>query len=141
MLPTAVENTKFEVVATSDEVQCSVEKDFLWTGYGCRKWGGSIDGQFRVGTVKSVRCPSGSSHDIVTTGKVALCSGDSGGGGYVELGNIRRLVGVNSRSNTTDTSYVANVFTTTFRSWAKSWADGKGVKICGIHPEAASCRP
>ena len=102
---------------------------------------GGIDGKFRVGTVKAVSCPKGNNHDVVTTGKVALCSGDSGGGGYVALDGIRRVVGVNSRSNTTDTSYVSNVFSSTFRSWAETWANAKDVEICGIHASAKNCAP
>ena len=50
------------------------------------------------------------------------------------------MVGVNSRSNTRDTSYVSSTYTDKFRSWAKSWADGKGTKICGIHSDAQDCR-
>lgn len=140
-LTTAVEGIQFEVIATEEEVQCAPRKEFLWTGFGCRVWGGGRDGNFRVGTVKAVSCPAGTSHDIVTSGTVALCSGDSGGGGYVEIGSLRRVVGVNSRSNTRDTSYVSNVYTNAFRSWAVSWANAKGLEICGIHESAKNCAP
>jgi secreted trypsin-like serine protease len=136
-----VPNIEFEVIATEEDVHCSTGQEFLWTGYGCQRWNGGLDGKFRVGTVKSVSCPRGTNHDVITTGKVALCSGDSGGGGYVQLGNTRRVVGVNSRSNRTDTSYVSNVFSSTFRTWAESWANSKSIEICGIHPSAKNCAP
>lgn len=134
-----VTNVRFEVIASAEEVGCSAGKEFLWTGFGCRKWGGGSDGKFRVGKVKAIRCPSGSSNDVITRGSVALCSGDSGGGGYVEIDGLRRVVGVNSRSNTTDTSYVSNTYSSTFKNWAKSWSESRKFKICGIHPDAEGC--
>ncbi len=141
LLSSAVPDTAYEVVASEDEVQCAVGQSFLWTGWGCTRWGYSRDGQLRTGSVDTIRCPKGTNNDIVTRGRVALCSGDSGGGGYLDLGDGgRRVVGVNSRSNTTDTSYVSNVYTDTFRSWAEKWADDREVAICGIHAAAVGCR-
>jgi hypothetical protein len=91
--------------------------------------------------VSTIKCPSGTDYDTVTRGSVALCSGDSGGGGYVMFQNgDRKVVGTNSRSNTTDTSYVSSTYTEKFRDWAKSWAESKNVSICGIHSDAESCR-
>jgi hypothetical protein len=139
LLKSPVPKIEFETLATKDEVACAQGRQFLWTGYGCRKWGGGIDGQFRVGTVDALRCPMGLNNDIITTGSVALCSGDSGGGGYIEIGASRKLVGVNSRSNTTDTSYVSSTSTSAFVNWAKSWSQSKSVKICGIHSDATRC--
>lgn len=140
LLNREVSNVEFEVIASPDEALCARGQTYLWTGWGCQRWGGGRDGRFRVGEVSTIRCPSGANLDIVTRGKVALCSGDSGGGGYVQEGDYRRIVGVNSRSNTTDTSYVSNTFSTTFQNWARSWAESRSVKICGIHEEAEGCR-
>ena len=132
---------KFESVATAAEAACSVGKKYLWTGYGCQRWGGTIDGKFRIGMVSTTSCPSGTNYDTITRGSVALCSGDSGGGGFVLSQNgDRKVVGTNSRSNTTDTSYVSSTYTAKFRDWAKSWGDSKSVLICGIHAGAANCR-
>lgn len=140
-LTTPVEGVKFEVVATISEVQCTNGKQFLWTGYGCTRWGSRIDGKFRTGRVPAIRCPSRTNYDTVTRGSVALCSGDSGGGGYVVAADgTRKVVGVNSRSNTTDTSYVSSTYVQTFQDWAVQWANTKGAKICGYHPEAQNCR-
>jgi Trypsin len=140
-LSQAVAGVKFESIATSAEASCDRGDMFLWTGYGCQRWGGGIDGRFRVGQVAATNCPSGTNYDTITRGSVALCSGDSGGGGYVLLaGGVRKVVGVNSRSNTTDTSYVSSVYTTSFRQWAETWGDGKSTKICGIHADTTNCR-
>jgi hypothetical protein len=141
LVDSTVPGVEFEVVAKPSEVQCAKGVKFLWTGYGCQRWGGRLDGKFRTGEVAAIDCPAGSDHDTVTKGNVALCSGDSGGGGYlVAADGSRKVVGVNSRSNTTDTSYVSSTYVQTFQTWAKSWSDGKGVKICGVHSDAESCR-
>lgn len=140
-LSEAVEGVNFEVIASEEDASCQVGKEYLWTGFGCTKWGAGTDRKFRTGPVKTTRCPRSTNYDVVTRGTVALCSGDSGGGGYVEFGGQRRVVGVNSRSNKTDTSYVSNTFSSTFRKWAKSWAEAKGTKICGIHDDAIGCSP
>lgn len=136
-----ISDTAFEAVATEAEAACAPSVNYLWTGYGCQRWGGGIDGKFRAGLVATISCPKNTNYDVVTRGSVALCSGDSGGGGYVVMADgARKVVGVNSRSNTTDTSYVSNTFGQKFRTWAKSWADEKQTKICGIHADATSCR-
>lgn len=140
-LTTAVEGVPFEQVAKPAEIACAVGKKFLWTGYGCTRWGGRLDGKFRTGEVSTTKCPRGTDYDTVTKGSVALCSGDSGGGGYLKFEDGRRLlVGVNSRSNTTDTSYVSSTYTETFHSWALGWAKSKDVEICGLTPGATGCR-
>lgn len=141
LLTQPVAGVKYESIATASEAACAVGKKVLWTGYGCQRWGGGIDGKFRVGEVSTTKCPSGTDYDVVTRGSVALCSGDSGGGGYVQLvAPLKRLVvGINSRSNTTDTSYVSSVFNSSFRDWAKTWGDTNTVKICGVHSDATDC--
>jgi hypothetical protein len=136
----AIEGITFETIATAKEASCSVGKEFLWTGFGCTRWGAGTDWKLRYGTAPAIRCPSGTNYDTITRGKVALCSGDSGGGGYVVLDDgTRRVVGVNSRSNTTDTSYVSSTYSDSFRNWAKTWGDNKRTKICGIHSDATGC--
>lgn len=137
---TQIPELPYELVAKPSEHTCRSGKTYLWTGYGCTRWGGSIDGRFRTGEVDAVRCPSGTNYDTVTRGSVALCSGDSGGGGYEVIDGVRKVVGVNSRSNTTDTSYVSSTYTDAFHTWAMSWSSSKGVKICGLHDDAPGCR-
>lgn len=130
----------YEVVAKTSEILCQAGKTFTWTGYGCTKWGGKLDGKFRVGNANAIRCPSSNNYDTVTKGAVAVCSGDSGGGGYLTSSSGRRVVGTNSRSNTTDTSYVVSTYVNAFQGWAKSWASSNRVTICGIVGNPANCR-
>jgi hypothetical protein len=140
LLATPVAGIPLESIASASEVDCTAGKKLLWTGYGCTRWGGSIDGKFRTGNVTTTQCPSGTNFDTITRGNVALCSGDSGGGGYIVFEDgTRKVVGVNSRSNTTDTSYVSSTYSPTFTNWAMSWARAKNVKICGLHDDANGC--
>jgi hypothetical protein len=140
-LTSEVTGVPFEVVAKPAEVSCSVGKTFTWTGYGCQRWGGGIDGKFRVGTVNATKCPSGTNYDTVTRGSVALCSGDSGGGGYlVDAQGNRKLVGTNSRSDTRVTSYVSSTYSPAFYDWLVEWSNAKATKVCGVHADAPSCR-
>jgi hypothetical protein len=141
LVSTPVIGIKFENVAKPSDHACRVGKTYTWTGYGCLRWGGPIDGRFRVGNANAIRCPSGTNYDTVTRGSVALCSGDSGGGGYETLPDGRRfVVGANSRSNTTDTSYVSSTYTTAYYNWSIDWAGRKNVKFCGIHEGVENCR-
>jgi hypothetical protein len=140
-LTTDVTGVPFEVLAGPDDFSCRTGATVLWTGYGCTRWGGQIDGRFRTGEVGVTSCPRGTDYDTVTRGSVALCSGDSGGGGYaVSADGSRKVIGVNSRSNTRDTSYVSSVYNATFRTWALGWATAKAVKICGLSDGAEGCR-
>ena len=141
LLSQPVTGVPFERIASAQDFACAAGAKVLWTGYGCTRWGGGIDGRFRTGEVPVTSCPRGTDHDTVTRGSVALCSGDSGGGGYVvQADGSRAVIGVNSRSNTRDTSYVSSTYTAAFRDWAIAWGDDKGVDICGIHGEAEGCR-
>lgn len=136
-----VENVPFESLAKPEEVSCQQGKEFLLTGYGCTVWSNNIDGKFRTGTAKTIGCPSGSNYYTTTRGRVALCKGDSGGAAYTVMADgSRRIIGVNSRSNTIDTSYVSSTFSNQFLSWANSWANRQGVRICGLHDDAIGCQ-
>lgn len=111
------------------------------SGYGCQKWGNGLDGKFRIGDVPITAVPSGSNYDIVTRGKVALCSGDSGGASFLRMQFGHRVVmGVNSRSNTTTTSYMPSWAEDTVVEWGREWAASNGVLICGYHEQAKGCR-
>jgi hypothetical protein len=139
LLSEVVEGGKYERLNVSNEIK--VGTVLLNSGYGCRKWGGDIDGKFRIGNAPVVDVPSGKDYDITTKGSVALCSGDSGGASYLEKPSGGRfVVGVNSRSNTTTTSYLPSWSADTAVKWGKEWADAKGVKICGYHVDAKGCR-
>jgi hypothetical protein len=113
----------------------------LLSGYGCQKWGGGLDGKYRIGKAPVTRVPVGTDYDTVTVGSAALCSGDSGGPAFlVAADGSRKVIGVNSRSNTTTTSYLSSHGVSTAQNFYKSWAQANGAKICGIHPDAVGCR-
>ena len=136
-----MQGIEFERMAKADEVGCQRGKTFLWTGYGCTRWGGRIDGKFRTGDVNAISCPAGRNYDTVTRGNVALCSGDSGGGGYVASADgSRLLVGVNSRSDTRVTSYVSSTYVSTFYEFADWYQRNYDVEICGLNDQAENCR-
>lgn len=141
LVTTPVVGVPFELMAKPSDVSCAKGLEVTWTGYGCTRWGGQLDGRFRYGKIPVKSCPSGNNHDTVTTGAIALCSGDSGGGGFlVKEDGTRLVIGANSRSNTTDTSYVSSTYVAKFYNWALGWKTAKSVKICGYDADAASCR-
>jgi Trypsin len=114
-------------------------------GFGCTERMGADQsfGVLYTGTTTIVRPPA-SNNDIhvITNGNAALCSGDSGDGAYTEPdANGRRiLIGVNSRSNLSDSSWISSTATKTFMDWALGWSKDKNVQICGLHDTAAGCR-
>lgn len=119
----------------------SLNMELTNTGYGCTKWGSGLDGKFRIGQSAIVDLPSGRDYDIVTRNGATLCSGDSGGASYIRFPDgMRAVAGVNSRSNTTTTSYMPSWATSSSMTWQKSWAAQNGVKICGVHLDAENCR-
>jgi len=140
LIETKFEGGPLEVVNTDASLP-SVGEYLTLTGYGCQKWNGAIDGKLRIGESPVTSLPSGSNYDIVTKGKAALCSGDSGGALYRRTNDGKRvLMAVNSRSNTTTTSYMPSVALPTAQKFLADWAKAKGVEICGIHPSAKNCR-
>ena len=99
-------------------------------GYGCTQPGGKggNDGVLRVGSAKVIKVPQGgSNYDIVTKAKAALCYGDSGGPAF----KGKRLVGVNSRGNINDTSYLSATHMVD-NAFMKDWAKRVGAPICGL---------
>lgn len=137
-----VRGVTYENVETdASKIGCQNGLVFTLSGYGCTRWGGSLDGQFRTGGAPAIQCPSASSQDLVTRGSSALCSGDSGGGAYlVKADGKRYYVGTNSRSNTTTTSYLSATFGPKFGTWFKQWLTTKGYKACGVSDGAVGCR-
>jgi hypothetical protein len=133
-------NTKPDLLKQGANIQLS--------GYGCRQAGGrgGSDGRYRIGDSNIVRVPAPTStnHDIVTRGQgAALCFGDSGGPAFLYLDSDRKervLIGVNSRGDIRTTSYLSSVSQATAITWMKAWADTNAVEICGISPNAQSCR-
>jgi hypothetical protein len=136
----SVEGGEYEVL-NNDKSRLKMGEKLMLSGYGCTKWGGGGFGKLRIGEAPITRLPSGTNYDIVTRGNVALCSGDSGGASFLMMpGGVRYLVGVNSRSNTTTTSYMPSWAEPSAMKWGMDWANRNGVKICGYHADAVGCR-
>jgi hypothetical protein len=132
-------NVDPESLRVGDQVQLS--------GFGCVKvnGGGGNDGIYRIGEAPVVSLPKAQDNDIVTTGEAALCFGDSGGPAFRYVDSAfrsRRQVGVNSRGNIRDTSYLSSVSTAAAKKFISEWsAANPGLRICGVHADATGCRP
>lgn len=115
------------------------------TGYGCTQSGGTggNDGTLRVGEAPVTKVPSGTNYDIVTTGDVALCFGDSGGPAYKYLDTdlkARVQISVNSRGNIRNTSYLSSSANDSFKAFLTDWINRNSVEVCGVTPDAKDCR-
>jgi hypothetical protein len=130
--------------------------------------GGGADGKYRIGqntiveTSDSVARSFGADfyaplerNNLFTERAGAnLCPGDSGGpafrvvtGPHAGQYANRTIVGMNSRVFYTDTSrayYSSSLLsatgTVTFADWAKRWAEGNGVDVCGVWGTPSRCR-
>lgn len=110
----------------------------LMYGYGCINpgGGGGNDGILRKGFSE---VQSFSSKDMVLKkpNGAALCFGDSGGPGFVVSGQNRFTVGVASKGNIKDTSYLANLTLPESKQFMMDWATAKAVEICGINKDCS----
>jgi hypothetical protein len=114
----------------------------LQSGYGCTRWGGPIDSRLRVGRAQVIRTPSGTNNDYVTGNGSVLCSGDSGGPAWSldANGDRDRLISVNSRSNTTTQSFLSAIATPQGTKFTEGYITRFKTPICGVSPDAKSCR-
>lgn len=138
-----VTGVPFEVIDVgNDGVPLAIGDEVQLTGYGCTNpgGGGGNDGTFRIGEANVTRLPSGSNYDTVTTGKAALCFGDSGGAMYCKKNGKRRLCGINSRGDIRTTSYLSSTFVPKHKAWIEKWASANGAEVCGVTPNARGCR-
>lgn len=105
----------------------------LLYGYGCINpgGGGGNDGVLRKGFSEVT---SFSNFDFVAKkpNGAALCFGDSGGPTFIVEGEIKRLVGVASKGNIKDTSYLANLTKVESQTFLKKWAEDNKTDICGV---------
>lgn len=121
---------------------CKAGDRVMLSGYGCVRegGGGGNDGVLRYGYAEIDHCPHGD-NDIVIRGNAALCFGDSGGPTYrIQDGDVRSVLGQNSRGNIRDTSYIPAWYRPRGKEFATSWAAANGQKICGLHEDAVGCR-
>lgn len=98
-------------------------------GFGCTQPGGTggNDGILRAGLSRVVGF---SGTDFVTKRGAALCFGDSGGPALVP--NSLTVVGVNSRANILDTSFLERMDLQITRNFLKKFSVDNGVRISGI---------
>jgi hypothetical protein len=119
----------------------AIDTRVVLLGFGCNAEGG-VDGGFGtlfegIATVQGL--PSGDRYYTKTRGGAAVCFGDSGGAAYLPS-RPRKVFAVNSRGDISKVSYLSTTSVPGFFSWAATWANSHGVRICGIHPDAAGCR-
>jgi hypothetical protein len=139
----------FETINT-DSLRLKVGSQLLLTGFGCTQAAGSggNDGNYRIGEASISVLPSGNNNDITTSGEVALCYGDSGGGAFLFLDSAKKKrvqVSVNSRIQSEDgklgnNSYLSSLSTPAAQSFLKTWATTNSADICGVSPSAHKCR-
>lgn len=104
------------------------------TGYGCTKPGGSggNDGILRFG---NTTITGFTSFDFITKGGVASCFGDSGSGVFRKVADAKGhlyQVGVVSKGNIRDTSYLANLALKAHQDWIKGYETRVKQEICGV---------
>jgi hypothetical protein len=129
-----------------DGSRLAVGNNIVLMGFGCIRSNGSggNDDILRVGSAPITQLPraTGSSYDIITRGRSALCFGDSGGPSfYVDAttGN-RYQTAINSRGDIATTSYLSSLHVPQAQEFYNQWAETNGVGICGMHENAEGCR-
>jgi hypothetical protein len=141
---------QFETV-NLDPAMIKVGTSLLLTGFGCTQQNGTggNDGNYRIGEAKVSSLPSGKNNYITTTGKVAVCFGDSGGAAFLFLdpGKTKRIqVSVNSRlknptgGNLGQDSSLSSLSTASGQAFIRNWSASVGAGVCGVTPNLEHCR-
>lgn len=135
-----------------DAAALRVGQEILLTGFGCttNQGTGGNDGVYRIGETRIIALPAGSNNDIVTSGGAGVCFGDSGGPAFlVGPGNRRTQISVNSRvqnnsptgTNLGPRSYLSSLSTPQAAAFLSGWSSRNHLRICGLDPQATTCRP
>lgn len=129
-----VVNLDPDLVKTGDNI--------LLSGFGCQKWGGPLDGVYRIGKSEVRRVPNRGNSDYVTGNGSTLCSGDSGGPAWsLKNGARDKLISINSRSDGRRTSYLSSTSSRIGRRFIKAWLVLHPLaRICGVSSAAKNCR-
>jgi hypothetical protein len=106
-------------------------------GFGCTD-DSRVGGDLYEGSALIVAAPQGSY--FTQTSGAAVCEGDSGGGAFAVRNNNVYLIGVNAWAAGGNYSLLSTTAIAGFTNWARSWAAGEGVVICGLHSNAQNCR-
>jgi hypothetical protein len=136
----------------TDASALRVGTEVLLTGFGCTtdQGTGGNDGVYRIGEAKIVSLPSGTNNDITVSSGAGLCFGDSGGPAFINgSGAGRQQISVNSRvENRNPTgvdlgprSYLSSLTSTQGARFLADWSRRNQLKICGVDPQATTCRP
>jgi len=128
-----------------------VNGEVLLTGFGCttNQGTGGNDGVYRIGETTIKGLPAGTNNDITVSGGAGLCFGDSGGPAFLGEGRGRVQVSVNSRvENRSPTgvdlgakSYLSSLTSAQGSAFLSDWSKRNGLRICGLDPQATTCRP
>jgi len=130
-----IDKPVLEVKAASIDFRGVKRQDVItMTGYGCIKpgGGGGNDGILRYG---DTTVTGFSTVDIISRGGVAACFGDSGSGVFQKVTDMSAhlyQVGVVSKGNIRDTSYIANLAMPTYKTWMQSYEQRVKQEICGL---------
>ncbi len=128
-----VEGIRYHSVAT---IPAKVGDGLFLYGYGCINpgGGGGNDGILRTGKSE---ISSFSNWDFIAKkpGGAALCFGDSGGPGFLEVDGKKWQIGVNSKGNISDTSYLTDLSKHDSLTFLKDFATKHSVEICGINKD------
>jgi Trypsin len=114
----------------------------LLSGFGCTSKGRPSDGQFRVGEVVVTNTKVGFGYNYFETRKkVLLCPGDSGGPAWSIKDKKRdKIVGVNSRSDSSTVSYLSATGGKAFNRFVLAWKKlYPKARICGVDADAPNC--
>ena len=136
----------------TDAQALAVGKEVLLTGFGCTtdQGTGGNDGVYRIGEAKIKSLPSGDNNDITVAEGAGLCFGDSGGPAFLNgAGKARVQISVNSRvENRSPTgtdlgprSYLSSLTGKQGSAFLRDWSRRNGLRICGLDPQATTCRP
>ena len=131
-----VEGVAYEQITA---LKLNVKDPVVMYGYGCITpgGGGGNDGILRYGDSKII---SFASYNFVTRkpNGAALCFGDSGGPTF---GFDGTQIGVASKGNISDTSYLVNLTTQDSKSFFNTWAADNAVDICGVTMDCLGPQP
>lgn len=104
-------------------------------GYGCIRIGGrgGNDGILRVGESTVIGYTD---WDYITKSKTALCFGDSGGPSFKQVKDAKvdhhYIMGVNSKGNIKDTSYLSQTYSDASKAFIKEWSVKNDAEVCGV---------
>lgn len=126
--------------ASIAKVAPKVGDPILLSGYGCTSAsGGGNDGILRTGLASLTTLPSGTFNWFVTVGKSAACFGDSGSAALVKVLVPKQekhvILGVNSRGNIDDTSFLTALWMPKAQKFLKDFAATHKLDICGVTKE------